>query len=318
MTMLLQAEGLRKSYPAGRAGLLRRPRRFFAVDGIDLQIGRGQTLGIVGESGSGKSTLARLLLGLATADGGRVRLDGVDTLGVSERQWRALRRRVQLIYQDARGALDPRMTVRAQVEEPLRIHGLPLGAADDALRAVGLSGTLADRRPHEISGGQVQRVVIARALALGPELLVLDEPVSALDVSIQAQIVNLLVRLQRERGLAYVFVSHDIGVVCHIADRIAVMYLGRVVESAPAATFADAPLHPYSRALLDAVPVPDPTCRHDRVPRIGDPPNPASPPQGCRFHPRCPHAVDRCRAEVPELRDFGGHQAACHRIEEFS
>ncbi len=318
MSAFLAAENLRRSFATGRGGVLRAAPRFFAVDGVSLDLDKGQTLGIVGESGCGKSTLSKLILGLIEADGGSVRLDGQETLNLSDSEWRALRRRMQLVYQDAAGALDPRMTVRAQVEEPLRIHNMPLDGAEEALHAVGLRGAMAERYPHEMSGGQLQRVVIARALALGPDLLVLDEPVSALDVSIQAQIINLLMELQADRGLTYVFVSHDLGVVRHISDRVAVMYLGRVVEDAPKDAFFDGPLHPYARALLDAVPVPDPANRRTQAMRLGDPPNPANPPSGCRFHPRCPFATDICKAEAPALRDFGGRRAACHHAEEIS
>ncbi|ARE39032.1 Oligopeptide transport ATP-binding protein OppF [Rhodovulum sp. P5] len=317
MTAQLQAHGLTKSYAIGRPGLFRPARRFQAVNGVDVTLARGETLGIVGESGCGKSTLARLLVGLSPADTGSVQIGDTDVLHMDDAHWRAMRRRIQIVYQDAAGALDPRMTVRAQVEEPLRIHKLPLKAADEALAAVGLVPAMGARYPHELSGGQLQRVVIARALTLDPEILVLDEPVSALDVSIQAQIVNLLQDLQRDRRLSYLFVSHDLGIVRHISDRIAVMYLGRIVEEAEKTAFYAHALHPYSRALLAAVPVADPT-RRDAAPRIGDPPNPANPPSGCGFHPRCPFAVPRCAAEVPPLRDIGGRRAACHRIEEIA
>lgn len=312
----LEATDLARSYQVGRAGFLRKPRSFFAVDGVTLTLNKGETLGIVGESGCGKSTFARLLLGLIPADRGAVTLQGQQTLGVSETEWRALRRRMQLVYQDAAGALDPRMSVRTQVEEPLHIHGLPLDGAERALQAVGLFGAMADRYPHELSGGQLQRVVIARALALEPEILVLDEPVSALDVSIQAQIVNLLMDLQRDFGLSYVFVSHDLSVVRHISNRVAVMYLGRIVEDAPRdQLFAD-PKHPYTRVLIDAAPKPDPSTRRAIRLEVGDPPNPADPPAGCGFHPRCPLAVDRCRKEAPELRRVAERRVACHLVSE--
>lgn len=312
----LQATDLARSYTVGRKQLFRRQHAFLAVDGVSLTLNAGETLGIVGESGCGKSTLARLVLGLIPRDRGRVALDGADITDPDESEWRALRRRMQLVYQDAAGALDPRMSVRAQIEEALRIHDLPLDGAEAAIDAVGLGQGLADRYPHEMSGGQLQRVVIARALALDPEVLVLDEPVSALDVSIQAQIVNLLIDLQRDRGLTYLFVSHDLSVVRHISDRVAVMYLGRIVEEAPREALFERPLHPYTRVLIDAVPVPDPAARRGTRLNVGDPPNPADPPSGCRFHPRCPLAQPRCAQEAPELRDFGTRRAACHFAEE--
>ena len=309
----LAATDLARSYVVGRRRLFRKAKSFFAVDGVSLTLERGKTLGVVGESGCGKSTLAKLILGLIAADRGEITLDG-DTLdGAENAAWRARRRKMQLVYQDAAGALDPRMPVRAQVAEPLKIHGLPPEAAEHVLEAVGMSGRMADRYPHELSGGQLQRVVIARALALGPELLVLDEPVSALDVSIQAQIVNLLMDLQHEFALTYLFVSHDLGVIRHVSDRIAVMYLGQIVEEAPKDALFERPHHPYTQALMAAVPDPDPT-RPRTAPSIGDPPNPADPPMGCRFHPRCPLVEKRCRTEAPALRSADGRSAACHIV----
>lgn len=318
MTALLHATDLRKSYAAGRSGLFCPAPRFNAVDGVALHINRGETLGIVGESGCGKSTLSRLVLGLTEPDAGEVLFDGAPLPRTDTKDWRKLRQRIQLVYQNAAGALDPRLPVNVQVEEALRIHNQPIERAAQALSDVGLVPAIAARYPHELSGGQLQRVVIARALALDPDLLVLDEPVSALDVSIQAQIVNLIRDLQAEYHLAYLFVSHDVAVVRHVADRIAVMYLGRIVEEGPKAVFRSGALHPYTRALLDAVPVPDPKSRARRTPhRIGDPPNAAAPPPGCRFHPRCLFAVERCSSDAPSLRTFAtGHRAACHRIEE--
>ena len=317
---LLSAKEVSRSYVAGRAGWFRRVPRFRAVDGVSLHVNRGETVGIVGESGCGKSTLARLLLALAQTETGTVTFDDIDLSGLSTAEWRALRARMQCVFQDTGASLDPRLTIRTQVREPLEIHRHPDPAArtQAVLEMVRLGAHLWDRYPHELSGGQVQRVILARALALGPDLLVLDEPVSALDVSIQAQIVNLLKDLQEELGLAYVFVSHDLGVVRHIADRVYVMYLGQVVEHAPKANFFANPRHPYSAALLAAIPAADPEAVPKRVALIGDPPSPLTPPSGCRFHPRCPHALARCSVETPLLRRLGAHEVACHRSEEIT
>lgn len=314
---MLQAIGVTKSYAVGRRGWLRPAPRFNAVDGVDLTVAPGETVGIVGESGCGKSTLARLLLGLSRPDAGQVLFEGQDVNALDTTAWRALRTRMQLVFQDARGALDPRLPARIQVREALEIHNRPDADSrtDEVLEAVRLGAHLRDSYPHELSGGQLQRVVIARALALGPDLLVLDEPVSALDVSIQAQIVNLLRDLQTRMGLAFVFVSHDLSVVRHMADRVHVMYLGRVVEEGPRATIFAAPRHPYTAALLAAAPTRNPNQRQTRVQARGETPNPQKPPSGCRFHPRCPFADRVCAEKVPTLRSLDGHRLACHHAE---
>jgi oligopeptide transport system ATP-binding protein len=311
VTALLEARGLVKHFTAGRNALVR------AVDGIDLTLAAGETLALVGESGSGKSTTGRLLLRLIEPTAGSVLLDGRDILALKPGALRALRREMQIVFQDPYGSLNPRMTVGAMLTEPLRLHGLARGRAvapkvEALLDQVGLRPEHARRYPHEFSGGQRQRVGIARALAVEPRLIICDEPVSALDVSIQAQIVNLLQELQRRRGLAYLFIAHDLAVVRHIADRVAVMYLGRIVETAPVAQIFAAPRHPYTRALLSAVPVPDPAARPIRTNLAGEPPSPIDIPTGCRFHPRCAHAITRCRIEDPALSDDAGHATACH------
>ncbi len=314
---LLSARGLRKAFPLG-ARLIGRAQRLRAVDGVDLEVSRGGTLGLVGESGCGKSTLARLVLRLVEADAGLVRFDGEDVRAASAPRLRALRRRMQIIFQDPFASLNPRMTVGDAIGEGLRIHRLGSASEREArvaelLRTVGLDPAHAQRYPHEFSGGQRQRIGIARALALSPELIVADEPVSSLDVSIQAQILNLLLELRERFGIAYLFVSHDLRVVRHVSDRVAVMYLGKLVEQAAAGELYAQPQHPYTEALLSAVPVPDPARPARRIVLEGDVPSPLSPPPGCPFHPRCRRAVARCRSEPPALREVGaGHLSACH------
>lgn len=316
MSALLDLQTVARSYVT-RKGLFGQRKLVRAVDGISLTVNPGETLGIVGESGSGKSTLGRMALGLETPDEGHVTFDGAPMPGHGTPAWRALRRQVQMVFQDPLGALDRRLPVLEQIIEPLIIHSIDgdhRRAGLTALSAVGLSADHGLRYPHELSGGQRQRVVIARALITDPRLLVCDEPVSALDVSIQAQVVNLLIDLQAARGLGMVFISHDLRVVRQIAARVAVMYLGRVVEEAAATDLFRAPQHPYTRALVSAAPSPGPR-RIERVILTGEPPNPAARPTGCAFHPRCPVALPRCRTDAPALsRIAPGHAAACHLL----
>jgi oligopeptide/dipeptide ABC transporter ATP-binding protein len=306
---ILKATGLTKYFPSS-GGLVR------AVSDVDFTLHAGETLALVGESGSGKSTIGRLILRLIEPTAGRVEIDGRELFRLKARALRALRRDVQIIFQDPYGSLNPRMTVGAMLAEPLRLHGLAEGSAvepavAELMRLVGLQPDQANRYPHEFSGGQRQRVGIARALAVQPRIIVCDEAVSALDVSIQAQIVNLLADLRKARGLAYLFISHDLAIVRHIADRVAVLYLGRIVELAPAAELFAGPRHPYTRALLSAIPAADPAARRERTLLTGEPPSPIHLPGGCSFHPRCPHAIDRCRTEIPVLTGEG-HGTACH------
>jgi oligopeptide/dipeptide ABC transporter ATP-binding protein len=293
-----------------------------AVDGVSFEVARGETLGLVGESGCGKSTVGRTLLRLQEPTAGSARLDGAEIFRLSPEALRATRRRMQMVFQDPYGSLNPRMTIGEAVAEGIRIHGLARGAAvrervAALLEEVGLDAGYAARYPHEFSGGQRQRIGIARALAVQPELIVADEPVSALDVSVQAQVLNLLADLQRQRGLAYLFIAHDLAVVRQIAHRVAVMYLGHIVETGPVDAVLAAPRHPYTIALRSAVPEPDPARRGGRIVLSGDPPSPAAPPPGCPFHTRCfhPSRSARCSAERPALRPVGAQLVACHYAE---
>jgi oligopeptide/dipeptide ABC transporter ATP-binding protein len=291
-----------------------------AVDGVSFTVRRGETLGLVGESGCGKSTTARLLVRLEDPTSGRIRLAGIDLGRLRRPELRAARRRIQLVFQDPDASLNPRRTAGQTLAEVLSVHRIADGAAArtracDLLEMVGLAASLADRHPHQLSGGQRQRVGIARALAVSPDILVLDEPVSALDVSVRAEVMNLLVRLRQDLHLTYVFISHDLGMVRHLSDRIAVMYLGQIVELGGWHAVCDEPLHPYTRSLHEAVPVPDPSVAAVRraEPVRGEVPDPAAPPPGCRFHPRCPLVEDVCRREPVHLAELRpAHHAACH------
>ena len=314
---LLQVRGLTKHFPVTRGLFKRVAGEVRAVDDLSFDIGRGETLGLVGESGSGKTTAGRAILRLIEPTAGRVLFDGTDVTAADETALRDLRRRMQIVFQDPYASLNPRLRVIDLVGEALEVHGLATGADVERrvaalLRKVGLSPSWLDRYPHEFSGGQRQRLGIARALALEPKLIVCDEPVSALDVSIQAQVVNLLKDLGRELELSYLFIAHDLAIVRHISHRIAVMYLGELVELAPSRRLFEAPAHPYTRALLSAIPVPDPKRKRTRLVLAGDVPSPLNPPSGCRFHTRCPAVFERCKSEKPELVSVeDGHSVRC-------
>jgi oligopeptide/dipeptide ABC transporter ATP-binding protein len=322
MTALLEVEGLVKHFVAARS-MFGRPTAYVkAVDGVSFIVEAGKTLALVGESGCGKSTVSRLVLRLIEPDAGTVRFEGRDLGTLDANQLRAFRRNAQIIFQDPYASLNPRMTVSQILTEPLALHDLVPAArrrerVGELLRLVGLEPRFARRYPHEFSGGQRQRIAIARALAVEPKLIICDEPVSALDVSIRSQILNLLRDLQDRLGLAYIFVSHDLAVVKHIADRVAVMNLGGIVETADAEALFAAPRHPYSRALLSAIPVPKPQAKRSRIVLEGELPSALHPPAGCRFHTRCPYVIARCRTEIPPLlADGAGHATACHRTAE--
>jgi oligopeptide/dipeptide ABC transporter ATP-binding protein len=322
--VILRARNLVKHFPITQGLLHRTVGQVHALDGVDLDVATGETVGIVGESGCGKTTLGRTLIRLIDATGGSVEFKGQDITRLSRGEMRSVRRGMQIVFQNPYASLDPRMTVLNLIAEPLRVHGLYEQAGGrkrvaELMETVGLSPAHASRYAHEFSGGQRQRIGIARALALNPDLLVLDEPVSALDVSIQAQVINLLRRLQDEFELAYLFIAHDLTVVRHISDRVAVMYLGKIVETGTREQIYAEPSHPYTQALLSAAPVPDPRARaaRERIVLTGDVPSPARPPSGCPFHPRCFMARERCKVDVPPLRELEpGHWSACHFAEE--
>jgi oligopeptide/dipeptide ABC transporter ATP-binding protein len=316
---LLEVTDLKKHYPIRQGVMLRQVGTVQAVDGVSFSLVKGETLGLVGESGCGKSTTGRTILQLVHPTSGRIVYDGHDISGLSNERMRPWRKRMQMVFQDPYASLDPRMTVGQIVSEPLIIHKLAANKAEregrtiEILESVGLGEKYLRRYPYEFSGGQRQRIGIARALVVEPELIVADEPVSALDVSIQAQVLNLLQDLKAQFELTYLFIAHDLSVVRHISDRVAVMYLGKIAELAPTEKLFDDPLHPYTLALLSAVPTTRPHQRKKRIPLPGDVPSPVNPPAGCRFHTRCPFAEDVCRREQPELREIEpGHQAACH------
>ena len=324
--ILLEVRDLKMHFPITRGILIQRQvGSIRAVDGLDFDLIKGETLGLVGESGCGKSTTGRAILQLHRPTAGSVRFEGVELTETSGPDLRQMRRRMQMIFQDPYASLNPRMTVGSIVGEPLDVHQLGSSKSDrqdrvrELLEIVGLNPYFVNRYPHEFSGGQRQRIGVARALAVNPSFIVCDEPISALDVSIQAQVINLLEDLQRELQLTYLFIAHDLSVVRHISDRIAVMYLGKIVELAERTELYENPRHPYTEALLSAVPVPDPVveAKRQRIILEGDVPNPASPPTGCNFSTRCPKAMDRCFQEEPEFRDVGnGHYAACFLNEE--
>ncbi|UCH48874.1 MAG: dipeptide ABC transporter ATP-binding protein [Betaproteobacteria bacterium] len=316
--VVLDVEDLTKHFPVRKGFLGRTVAQVRAVDGVSLHIRQGETLGLVGESGSGKSTVGKSVLRLLDPTGGRIHLHGEDITQVSGEALRDARRKMQMIFQDPYASLNPRLTIGDIIMEPLEnfekfSRTQRRERASDLLDRVGLRHEALKRYPHEFSGGQRQRVGVARALALNPSLIVADEPVSALDVSVQAQVLNLLVRLQREFNLAYLFISHDLGVVEHISHRVAVMYLGQLVEVADKETLFTNAQHPYTEALLSAVPIPDPTRKRKRIILPGDVPSPINPPSGCRFHTRCPYAEPRCKAEIPAMRELSpGHSVGCN------
>lgn len=320
--VLLEVKQLKKYFPV-KAGVFKKTVGYVkAVDEISFYIKEGETLGLVGESGCGKSTTGATILRLEEATSGEVKYQGKDVLGLNKKEMREMRKEMQIIFQDPYASLNPRMTVADIVGEPLDIHNLVDNKKErnervrELLDSVGLTAEQMNRYPHEFSGGQRQRIGVARALAVSPKLIIADEPVSALDVSIQAQVINILQDLQREYGLTYLFIAHDLSVVKHISDRVAVMYLGKIVEMTGKEDLYNNPLHPYTQSLLSAIPIPDPTVNNERIILEGDVPSPVNPPSGCRFHPRCPKAMEVCSEAVPEFKEYDdGHFAACHLLD---
>ncbi|MCG8513610.1 MAG: dipeptide ABC transporter ATP-binding protein [Halanaerobiales bacterium] len=320
--VLLEVNQLKKYFPV-KAGVFKKTVGYVkAVDEISFYIKEGETLGLVGESGCGKSTTGATILRLEEATSGEVKYQGKDVLGLNKKEMREMRKEMQIIFQDPYASLNPRMTVADIVGEPLDIHNLVDNKKErnervrELLDSVGLTAEQMNRYPHEFSGGQRQRIGVARALAVSPKLIIADEPVSALDVSIQAQVINILQDLQREYGLTYLFIAHDLSVVKHISDRVAVMYLGKIVEMTDKEDLYNNPLHPYTQSLLSAIPIPDPTVNNERIILEGDVPSPVNPPSGCRFHPRCPKAMEVCSEAVPEFKEYDdGHFAACHLLD---
>lgn len=322
--LLLKVEDLKKYFPV-KKGLFSKPNYIRAVDGVSLQVERDETLGVVGESGSGKTTLGMMILRLIEPTSGKIYFDGVEITNMKEKEFKKLRKRMGIVFQDPSASLNPRMTVRETLRRPLAVHGIKKREEIekrilDMLEKVGLGKEHLDRYPHELSGGQQQRVAIARAIMLNPDLVVLDEPTSSLDVSVQSQILNLLLRLQSKFNLTYLFITHDLLVVRHISDRIAVMYLGKIVEIAETDELFKNTMHPYTVALLSAAPIPNPEAKSaKRFIVTGEPPSPINPPRGCKFHPRCPYAREKCRKEEPRLVEVRkNHYVACHRARELN